>query len=317
MFNQECPVFLVTGFLEAGKTTFLNDTLHQEYFQVEGKTLLILTEEGEVEYDEEELLAKTGTVIEVIEDQEDFNKTTLRNLTKKHKPTRIIIEYNPMWSVKKFYEMKHPWNWTILQHIVIVDGETFDLYMKNWMPLFSEMIQRADTIIYNRCREDQPLANYRRSCKVIAPGADVIFENMDGDIMDIFQGEMPFDIEEDPFTVEDMDFGVWYVDMMDNPDKYEGKNARFKAQVLKHKEDDADFFAAGRRAMTCCAADTQFIGFVCRTPLAERLKAGQWVEVTGTIHQEFAEAYGKEGPVIRVTEVREAEAPAEEMVYFT
>ena len=49
------PVFLINGFLEAGKTQFLEFTMDQEYFQTEGKTLLIVCEEGDTEYDEKKL----------------------------------------------------------------------------------------------------------------------------------------------------------------------------------------------------------------------------------------------------------------------
>ena len=45
------PLFLINGFLEAGKTEFLRFTMEQEYFQTEGKTLLIVCEEGDTEYD--------------------------------------------------------------------------------------------------------------------------------------------------------------------------------------------------------------------------------------------------------------------------
>ena len=65
------PIYLITGFLESGKTSFLSFTLQQDYFRTEGKTLLILCEEGEEEYDEE-ALAKDNVVVEVIEKEEDF-----------------------------------------------------------------------------------------------------------------------------------------------------------------------------------------------------------------------------------------------------
>ena len=38
------PVFLINGFLEAGKTQFLEFTMDQEYFQTEGKTLPIVSD---------------------------------------------------------------------------------------------------------------------------------------------------------------------------------------------------------------------------------------------------------------------------------
>ena len=51
------PVYVINGFLESGKTEFISFTLAQPYFQVRGKTLLIVCEEGENEY-EEALLKK-------------------------------------------------------------------------------------------------------------------------------------------------------------------------------------------------------------------------------------------------------------------
>ena len=59
------PVYVINGFLESGKTEFITYTLAQPYFQVRGKTLLILCEEGETEY-EEFLLKKSKTVVELV-----------------------------------------------------------------------------------------------------------------------------------------------------------------------------------------------------------------------------------------------------------
>ena len=71
MEEIKVPIYLITGFLESGKTSFLSFTLQQDYFQVEGKTLLILCEEGEEEYDEE-ALKKSNTVVEVIDSEEEL-----------------------------------------------------------------------------------------------------------------------------------------------------------------------------------------------------------------------------------------------------
>ena len=96
----EIPIYLITGFLESGKTTFINFTVAQDYFQIDEPTLLITTEEGEVEYDEKELL-KYNTVLEVVESQEQFTPEYLKKLKRRYNPERVILEYNPLWSVKK------------------------------------------------------------------------------------------------------------------------------------------------------------------------------------------------------------------------
>mgnify|MGYP000030251487 CR=1 FL=1 len=73
MRQSDVMVYLMTGFLDSGKTQFLTFTLEQDYFHTDGKTLLILCEEGEEEYDPKEML-KYGVVIEKVEDKEDVEK---------------------------------------------------------------------------------------------------------------------------------------------------------------------------------------------------------------------------------------------------
>ena len=53
MDEERMPLFLINGFLEAGKTEFIKFTMDQDYFKTEGKTLLIVCEEGEEEYEDE------------------------------------------------------------------------------------------------------------------------------------------------------------------------------------------------------------------------------------------------------------------------
>lgn len=312
----EVPVYLVTGFLESGKTTFLDGTIHQNYFNIPETTLLILCEEGEVEYDETELRRRRRTVIEVIEEAEDFTEDALRYLAKKHRPERVLLEFNPLWSVSKLHQMELPEGWGIIQQIVTVDASCFEIYMKNLKSLFVEMVRDAELVLFNRCNKEQPLASFRRSVKVVNPAAEIIFENEDGEVEDIFEDCMPFDLDADIIDIMEEDYGIWYVDMMDNPEDYEGKTVRYKGMVLKSEDLDAEFFVAGRTAMTCCADDTSFIGYVCRYQGAPSLEMGSWVEVTASIHREYMKVYHDEGPVLYAKEVRPAEGPKEELVYF-
>jgi putative membrane protein len=316
MFDREVPVYLITGFLESGKTKFLDFTIHQSYFKIPEKTLLIVCEEGEEEYDEISL-KKCNTVMEIIEEPEDFTLDTLKMLDKKHRPERVLIEYNPLWSVDRLYQMSMPRGWDMAQHIVTVDASSFQIYMNNMKSLFVEMIRDADMVIFNRCQQDNPLANFRRSVKVVNAGADVLFEDEEGEIEDIFQDEMPYDMNAPVIEIEDIDFGIWYVDMMDNLDKYVGKTVKFKGQVLKSRDLNAGFFVPGRMAMTCCADDTQFIGYVCKNPGAQRLRMGSWVCVTAEVREEYMEVYHDKGPVLYATEIEAAEKPEQEMVFFT
>ena len=167
------PIYLITGFLESGKTSFLSFTLQQDYFRTEGKTLLILCEEGEEEYDEE-ALAKDNVVVEVIEKEDAFTPERLQALDIIHQPERVVMEYNGMWLVSKFEEMKLPAGWGIEQHITCVDASTFQVYMQNMKSIFMDMVRNADMVVFNRSKKEYPLANFRRSIKVVNPSAEVI-----------------------------------------------------------------------------------------------------------------------------------------------
>ena len=158
------PVFIVNGFLESGKTEFICYTLAQPYFQTKGKTLLIVCEEGEEEYDDE-LLSQSRTIMEVIDEEAAFTPENLMELDKKYKPERVIIEYNGMWNFKN---MKLPWHWSVEQQITTIDASTFPMYYTNMRSLLAEMLRKSEMIIFNRCDglTDQ-LASYRRNVKAV------------------------------------------------------------------------------------------------------------------------------------------------------
>ncbi len=314
-YNITVPIYLIDGILESGKTSFLNFTIRQDYFQIDETTLLITCEEGEEEYDAKELL-KYHTVLETIEEPEDFTFENLRELHRKYHPDRVLLEYNPLWGVDKLREMKLPLGWGISQEIMIIDGSSYQIYRNNMQSLFSEMVQNADMVIFNRCKESDPLTNYRRGLKVVNPSCEISFENMEGELIDLFEEHMPYDMDADIIQIDDVDYGIFYVDMEDHPEKYEGKMVCFKARAMKSNKPDAELFVPGRKAMTCCADDTQIIGYLCKTPLAPQLNHGEWVQVTAEVAYEYARFYRGKGPVLYATEIKRCEPPADEMVYF-
>lgn len=311
----EIPIYLITGFLESGKTTFINFTVAQDYFQIDEPTLLITTEEGEVEYDEKELL-KYNTVLEVVESQEQFTPEYLKKLKRRYNPERVILEYNPLWNVKKLEEMEMPRGWGIVQEIVTVDASCFQIYMQNMKSIFMEMSLHADMVMFNRCRPQDPLASFRRSIKVVNPACDVLFEDEEGEISNIFEDSMPYDLDADIIDIEDADYGIFYVDMEDHPERYRGKTVRFKGRVLKSENANAKFFVPGRMAMTCCADDTTFIGYICEFPKAKSLLMGQWVEVTAVVDWKYMEQYEGEGPVLIAKDIKSVQRPEVDLVYF-
>lgn len=309
------PVYLITGLLESGKTTFMNMTLRQDYFAIDEKTLLINTEEGERTYKPSVLLS-FGTVYEEVSEQEEFTEAYLQALEEKHHPARVLLEYNPLWGIQELEEMRMPEGWGIVQEIVTIDASTFQIYQANIKSLFAEMSTNADMVLFNRCDESLPLANFRRSVKVVNPGCQVMFEDLAGNMTDIFEDTVPYDLDAPLIEIDDVDFGIFYVDARDNPERYKGKTIRFKGRVLKSKNLKANYFVPGRQAMTCCADDTTFIGFICMSKFSPKLKTGNWITVTAEVDYRFMEQYGEEGPVLLAKSIKNTQPPEIDMVYF-
>ncbi len=306
------PVYVINGFLESGKTEFICFTLAQPYFQIKGKTLLLLCEEGENEY-EEALLQKSRTVVEVIEDEEAFEPANLTALEKKHKPERIIIEYNGMWNYKN---MKLPRNWKIEQQITTIDATTFPMYYTNMRSLLAEQIRKSEMIIFNRCDGIEELGSYRRNIKAVNPSADVIFEASTGEIDEIFEEDLPYDLQQETIVLDNTGYGIWYLDSMDHPERYTGKKIQFTGMVLKPDGFPKGYFVPGRMAMTCCADDMAFLGYACAFAGADALRQQEWVKVTVTVSKEYWEGYQGEGPLLHAVSVEKTVAPKEEIISF-
>ena len=307
------PVYLINGFLESGKTEFITFTMNQPYFQIKGKTLILLCEEGEIEYDAA-LLKRSNSVVEVIEEEADFTPAHLVELEKKHKPDRIIIEYNGMWNCKN---MKLPWYWKVEQQITTIDGRTFPMYYTNMRSLLAEMIRKSEMIIFNRCDGIEELNVYKRNIKAVNPGADVIFEGENGEIDEIFEEDLAYDLNQDVIVLDNQGYGIWYLDSMDHLERYIGKKIQFVAMVLKPDRIKKGYFVPGRMAMTCCADDMAFLGYACEYAGAEDLKQKEWIKITATVTREYWEDYQGEGPILHAISVEKTKAPKEEVISFS
>lgn len=306
------PVYIINGFLESGKTEFIVYTLAQPYFQMKGKTLLVLCEEGEIEYDEG-LLKDSNTILELIEEEEDFTPAALMELDKKYKPERVIIEYNGMWNFKN---MKLPWHWSIEQQITCIDASTFPMYYTNMKSLLAEMVRKSELIIFNRCDGIEDLASYKRNIKAVNRNAEIIFEDSNGEIDEIFEDDLPYNLQDDPIVLDNNGYGIWYIDSMDHLERYLDKRVQFTAQVLKPENFPEDVFVPGRMAMTCCAEDMSFLGYVCKYEKAAQLTQRDWMKVTAVVKKEYWADYNGEGPVLHAVKVERTKAPREEIISF-
>lgn len=307
------PVYLINGFLESGKTEFITFTLAQPYFRSKGKTLLLVCEEGETDYDAG-LLKQTKTFMEIIEDEEDFNPVNLMELEQKYRPERIIIEYNGMWKMK---DMVLPEHWSVEQQITNIDARSFPMYYTNMKSMVAEMVRGSELIIFNRCDGIKELSSYKRNVKAVNQRAEIVFEDANGEINELMEEELPYDIKQPVIELDDMGFGIWYLDSLDHLERYEGKTVSFLAQALKPKAFPKDYFVPGRLAMTCCADDMAFLGFACEYEGAKELKEKKWVKVTAKVAREYWPDYEGEGPVLHAVMVEEAKEPENPIISFT
>lgn len=311
MDEDRMPLFLINGFLEAGKTEFLKFTMQQEYFQAEGKSLLIVCEEGEEEY-EKELLEETKTAVVYVEEREKLTPEYLEELELLYNPERVLMEWNGMWNLE---ELKLPEDWDLYQQITIIDGSTFDLYLNNMKPLVGAMVRSSEMIIMNRCDDIEELDAYRRVLKGMNPQVQIVFEDSDGEVEEFTEADLPYDVNADVIEISPQAYGIWYIDTMDKPDRYRGKTVEFTAMVLKAPEFPKNYFVPGRMAMTCCEADMTFLGFMCKARNARLLETKQWVKVRARIEYEFSPEYEGEGPMLYADSVEPA-SPVEEIVQF-
>lgn len=306
-------VFVINGFLDSGKTQFISYTLSQPYFRTKGTTLLISCEEGEEEYDPM-MLKATNTVLVQVEDESEIAPDKLIELDKKYKPSRIIFEYNGMWNFKNF---KLPFLWKLEQQITTIDCKSFELYFNNMRSLFAEMVRKSELIIFNRADNmTEKLPTFKRNVKAINQSAEIIFEDKDGEVNATLEEELPYDLNAPVIELTDQTYGIWYLDAVDNLDRYMGKTISYVASALKPPKFVKGYFVPGRAIMTCCAEDIQFLGFACKYDDVDSIKDKQWVKVTAVVGKEYFEGYQGEGPVLKATSVVPAKTPKNEVITF-
>ena len=309
------PVYVFTGFLESGKTQFIKEIIADPGFTENERTALLLCEEGIEEYDEREML-HYGTAIVPIESADRLTPNILKRVEQKFDPDRIIVEYNGMWKLDDLLAA-FPARWELYQIVTTVDATTFELYSANMGPMMFEHITTADLVVFNRCTDALKEMLYQKNIRAMNPRATIYLDDVDGNSEDYNRNmPLPFDVDADVIDIAPADYGLWYIDAMGDPGKYDGKTVRFLGQVYVGKDVPAKSFVPGRFGMVCCAEDISFLGFICRYDGAADLKLRDWVRVTATITVEALPQYRGEGPVLHAIEVVPAEKPEEELVYF-
>lgn len=309
------PVYLFTGFLDSGKTSFLRQTMDEGQFKDGLTTLYIICEEGEESVDVIRL-NDSGFVVKKIEDEDDVSEKLLKSFDKEVKPARVIIESNGMWDINELLDAL-PENWQIAEVITTVDSSTFEMYLSNMKMMMTNQFLYSDLVVFNRCDDSYDRAMFKRMVRAVNRRAQVLYETPEGKVEDNVPEELPYDMNADEIEIGDEDFGIFYIDIFENLANYIDKTVRFKAKVVHPPDSDGkNMFAAARPAMTCCAEDIALVGFPCRYDKASELKEGVWVTVTAVVKPAMNTAHDEPAPIMIARKVEETKAPEDEVAYF-
>lgn len=314
---EETPVYLFMGFLESGKTKFIQETLEDKRFYAGEKTLLLITEEGEKEYDPSKFAVKDVTM-KIVSKEE----MTVDNLTKwqlESDSDRVMVEYNGMWTIDTLFEAM-PEGWFLTQVMAFFDSSTFVSYNANMRQLTFDKLKNTQMAVFNRFpdNDDGTLRDeLHKIVRAVTRQADIVYEHANGKAeYDDTVDPMPYDMNAPVIEIADRDYALFYRDLSENMDAYIGKTVRFKGLVVSDKRLPANSIVIGRHIMTCCEADIQYSGLACvlKTPVA--LKTRDWAEVTAKIVYEKHTVYKGKGPVLMAEEIKKCDPPAEQLATF-
>lgn len=308
------PVYMFTGFLEAGKTKSARETLADVRFNSGENTLLLLCEEGEEEYDTD--FPDTTVTIVTVEEEEDLTPKFLSEQAKKCKADRVVVEYNGMWKLDSFYQAL-PKGWLVYQELLFADSSTFVNFNANMRPLVVDKLQGCELVVFNRVNENTDKMALHKIVRSVSRKAQISYEWEDGHLeYDEIEDPLPFDINAPVIVIEDQDYAWWYRDFVEEMDKYIGKKVKFKAIVAKDHKMPEGMVVAGRHIMVCCEDDIAYRGIVCKYNAPFALKTRDWVVVEGKLCHEYNALYKGKGPVLYASQIAVSTPPEQPVATF-
>ena len=312
---METPVYLFTGFLEAGKTKFIEETLSDPNFNNPSKRyLVILCEEGEEELDPDRF-GKNVSVVTFPEEQ-SLTPDRLSALAKRATADVVVIEYNGMWTLDSLYNAL-PADWMVYQEIFIADSTSILSYNANMRQLTVDKLTSAEMVVFNRTTPTTDKMALHKLVRGISRKANICYEDITGEIeFDEIQDPLPYDLNAKIIDIKDTDFAIFYRDMTEDITKYVGKTLRFKGICAIDTSLPKSHYAIGRHIMTCCEADIAYRGVVAKGSAGIDVKTRDWLIVEGKLSEEYSKLYRGKGPVITVTKAQRAEKPEQELATF-
>lgn len=297
------PIYLFMGMLDSGKTTFVRKMLDSSSDDM--RILLLQCEEGDEEYPE---YAQEKIVRILFESEEEFEKEKLIELEEQYHPKQVFIEYNGMWEMNWLYnlEVRLPDTWYLFQKICIIDGTTFPLYIQNMPKQMMEKIIEANMVMFNRCTLKRMDELRMQNLRIANRRAKIYMQDMEGNIENYKMEIAPmYDLHQREIVVEDADYPLWYVEVMDNLDIYIGKVITFTGLVHRTLNDRHSHNAmVGHWVMTCCENDMSYFGIACDSTLLSDCEEEDCVQITGILKKAYHECYGEAGPVLELYSVK-------------
>ena len=315
MAQKQLPVYLFTGFLSGGKTHMIQESMEDQRFNTGEKTLILLCEQGEDELDPTRFYGQ-NVYLELIEEESELTRERLKQIESRHKYDRVIIEYNGMWQLSTLFEAM-PTHWAIYQEMMFAEAETFISYNNNMRQLMVDKLTGAEMVILTRTPNDIDKDAIHKIIRGISRRAAITYDYPDGHVeYDEIEDPLPFDLSAPVVEIDDRDYAIWYRDMAEELDKYEGKTMKLTGLVARDKSLGKDSLVLGRHVMTCCADDIAFHGLVCKFPENVDFKTRDWLTVTATFKIENHKLYNRLGPVLYVKSWQEGEKPDPEIATF-
>lgn len=308
-------VYLFTGFLEAGKTRFITETLGDPNFN-DGKRayLVVMCEDGEEEYSPEDFGENIHFVS--VDSAEMLTPDFLEKKANDVGAEIVIVEYNGMWMLDTLYSSL-PGDWLVYQEILIVDATTAENYNANMRQLVVDKLTSCEMVVFNRTDAATDKMTLHKLVRGISRKANICYEDKDGNIeFDDIEDPLPYDIEAPVIEITDENFAIFYRDMTEEFDKYNGKCVRFKGIVATDSSLPKGHYAIGRHIMTCCADDIAYRGVVAKGTAGLNLKTRDWITVEGVLSEEYSKLYRAKGPVLTVKSAVRAEKPLQEVATF-
>jgi uncharacterized repeat protein (TIGR03943 family) len=313
----ETPVYLFLGFLESGKTKFIQETLEDPRFSADEKTLLLVCEEGVEEYETIRFAKAENVELVTLESKEQLNEQYLSELQIKYGAERVVVEYNGTWLLEDFFAAM-PEGWMINQMMTFFDSNTFINYNANMRQFTFDKIQNTQLVVFNRFSEKVDKMELHKIVRAISRRCDIVYESADGKAeFDEIEDPLPFDINAPIITIEDKDYAFFYRDLTEKLEEYIGKTVKFKGLVATDKRLSAQDTVVGRHVMTCCADDIQYCGLACVLPSGSPvLQTRDWIVVTAKIQYQKHRIYKGKGPVLVAEKVVVCNPPEEQLATF-